>query len=172
MLPPSRNKHRAPTTSPFERGHFSGGGVEVRERTGDAFYCVCKAANFGLFNSERAVSGRRIFAGGENVHKGKGRKVLVTPLPVPLFSEERRAGRDQSSLRSIKVIAGGGPRTDDREAEHPNNIPKTARFVLGGNSGWDGDTLIVNSAPRSRAVAVRKDLRALSPREKGISFEI
>jgi len=65
-----------------------------------------------------------------------------------------------------------GRRTDDREAEHPNNIPKTAASSWAVTPGGTATQLIVNSAPRSRAVAVRKDLRALSPREKGISFEI
>ena len=64
-----------------KRGHFAGGGVEVRRWAGGCFNGIGKAAGLGLRKGKLAVALTRIFAGGKYIH-GKRAAPLSGARPV------------------------------------------------------------------------------------------
>ena len=88
-----------PARAGDERGHFAGGGVEVRARAGGGFDGVGQAADLGLLTGKLAVSLAGVFSGGKYVHG-------VWPAPLRQSGEGGRWG--QSSSGSMTVMAGAG----------------------------------------------------------------
>ncbi len=157
-----------------EGGHFGGGGREVAGGAAGIFEGVGEAAGFGFGRGERAVAGRFVFAGGEDVHgampaplrqrrRGRGRLGLVfvgqhhgdggggvvhvhRARGGDEFDQARRLGVGVADIEGDRQAAGAGLAADDGEAEHPDHVPKPAGFVLAGDAGRDGDALLIDAA--------------------------
>ena len=84
---------------------------------------------------------------GEHQSDGRGGVVYV----------DRASGGDQLCEAGRVLVgvahverngqaAGAGLGADDREAKHPDQVPKPAGFVLAGDTGRDGNALLIDSA--------------------------
>ena len=81
-----------PARAADERGHFTGGGVEVNRGAGGVLEGVGQAASLGLLKGERAIARGGVFAGGKDIHGMNGRNGSYGLLSPSLSSKRRRGG--------------------------------------------------------------------------------
>jgi hypothetical protein len=81
----------------------------------------------GIVDVERA-------AGGDELHK--------PCLPIVVADVEG----DGHAVRAALATSGAGASAQDREAQHPDDVPQAAGFVLGRHSVGHGDVLIEHGA--------------------------
>lgn len=82
-------------------------------------------------------------------HDGDGRGRVVHVNRASGGAEGHQAGRVLVGVPDVERYRnadGASLGAGDGEAEHPDDIPEAAGFVLAGDTGRDGDALLVNSA--------------------------